>query len=82
MLEAAVSNMNTCGRVTVCGVISEYTNKRQAVSDMLDVVYKRITIRGFLATGHMNTFVDFMSTTCDYLRTAKIKALEDVTLGV
>ncbi|KAG6701908.1 hypothetical protein I3842_07G008800 [Carya illinoinensis] len=82
MLEVAVSNMNTFGRVAVCGIISEYTDEKRAVPEMLDIVYKRITIRGFLAADYMNTHADFMSTTCDYLRTAKIKALEDITPGV
>ncbi|KAF5453902.1 hypothetical protein F2P56_023614 [Juglans regia] len=81
-LEVAVSNMNTFGRVAVCGIISEYTDEKRAAPDMIDVVYKRITIRGFLAADYMNAHADFMSTTCDYLRTAKIKALEDITPGV
>jgi len=50
MLEAALANMNTYGRVAVSGVISEYTGAgRRAVPDLLEVIYKRITIRGFFA---------------------------------
>ncbi|PHT39074.1 hypothetical protein CQW23_22647 [Capsicum baccatum] len=49
MLEAALANMNSLGRVAIFGVISEYTNaSTRASSEMLDIVYKRISIQGFL----------------------------------
>uniref|UniRef100_A0A5B6YXU6 Enoyl reductase (ER) domain-containing protein n=1 Tax=Davidia involucrata TaxID=16924 RepID=A0A5B6YXU6_DAVIN len=83
MLEAAVANMNTFGRVAVCGVISEYTDsKKRAAPDMLDVVYKRITMQGFLAADLMNVYADFMSTTTDHLRTGKMQAIEDISHGI
>ncbi|XP_058074467.1 2-alkenal reductase (NADP(+)-dependent)-like [Magnolia sinica] len=83
MLEAAVANMNTFGRVAVCGVISEYIDDgRRVAPDMLDVVYKRITIQGFLASDHMNVMADFISTISDHLRNAKIHALEDISQGL
>ncbi|KAK7327748.1 hypothetical protein VNO77_21838 [Canavalia gladiata] len=83
MLEAAVVNMKAFGRVAVCGVIAEYTDAgKRASPNMLDVVYKRITIGGFLATDFMNVFEDFFAKTSDYLRTGKLKVIEDVSLGV
>ncbi|KAF2282370.1 hypothetical protein GH714_043832 [Hevea brasiliensis] len=49
MQEAAIANMNVFGRVAVCGVISEYTDSgRKAAPDMIDIVYRRIKIQGFL----------------------------------
>ncbi|XP_028081430.1 2-alkenal reductase (NADP(+)-dependent)-like [Camellia sinensis] len=83
MLEAAVFNMNTFGRVAVCGVISEYTDvAKRAAPDMLDVIYKRIAIQGFLAADQMNVYADFLSTTADHLRNGKMKVLEDISHGV
>ncbi|XP_057485254.1 NADPH-dependent oxidoreductase 2-alkenal reductase-like [Actinidia eriantha] len=83
MLEAAVANMNTFGRVAVCGVISEYTDAgKRAVPSMLDVVYKQINIRGFLAADLMSVYADFISTTVDHLRNGKIHVLEDISRGV
>ncbi|GJX89845.1 putative F-box/kelch-repeat protein-like protein [Tanacetum coccineum] len=83
MLEAAVSNMNLHGRVAVCGVISEYTNtEKRAAPDMLNVIYKRITIQGFLAGDYLNLFPEFLSTTIDHIRTGKMHVLEDVSIGV
>jgi NADPH-dependent curcumin reductase CurA len=83
MLEAAVANMKISGRVAVCGVISEYTDAgKRAAPDMLDVVYKRLTIRGFLAADHLNVYSDFISTTVDHLQTGNIQAIEDISTGV
>ncbi|KAK1298308.1 NADP-dependent alkenal double bond reductase P1 [Acorus calamus] len=83
MLEAAVANMNTFGRVALCGVISEYTDtRRRAVPDMLDVVYKRISINGFLAADHMHLFSDFISITSDHLRHKRMHAVEDISQGL
>ncbi|KAF8400652.1 hypothetical protein HHK36_013951 [Tetracentron sinense] len=83
MLEAAVDNMNISGRVAVCGVISEYTGTgRRSAPDMLDVVYKRLTIQGFLAADHMCVYTDFISLTSDHLRHGTIHPLEDISQGI
>lgn len=83
MLEAAVANMKAFGRVSVCGVISEYTDiGKRASPNMMDVVYKRITIRGFLAADYMNVFGDFSAKTLDYLRSGQLRVIEDRSLGV
>ncbi|WOH05994.1 hypothetical protein DCAR_0625417 [Daucus carota subsp. sativus] len=69
--------------VAVCGVISEYTDKaKRAAPDMIDVVYKRITIRGFLAGDYMSLFPEFMTATTDHLQTGKMHALEDISQGL
>ncbi|KAI4379462.1 hypothetical protein MLD38_005757 [Melastoma candidum] len=83
MQEAAVDVMNRFGRVAVCGVISEYTNtERRAAPNMLDVIYKRIKIQGFLAADHVNILADFISTTAEYLRSGKMIPVEDISEGV
>lgn len=85
MLEAAVANMNTYGRVIICGVISEYTDpKRRAAPDMINVIYKRITIQGFLVSDYKDedNFTEFVSTTSKYLNAGQIQVLEDISIGV
>lgn len=78
-----MANMRIFGRVAVCGVISEYSSGgRKASPNMLDIVYKRISIRGFLAADFLNVFEDFLSKTSDYLRTGKLKTIEDISSGV
>ncbi|KAM0035221.1 putative 2-alkenal reductase (NAD(P)(+)) [Helianthus debilis subsp. tardiflorus] len=84
MLEAVVANMNAFGRIAACGVLSGYTNsKKHTALSMVDVVYKRIMIHGFLATDFTsNDFNDFMSVTKDYVRAGKLSVQEDISFGI
>lgn len=83
MLEAAVDNMNAFGRIAACGAIAEYTDKgRRAALNMVDVVYKRAKIQGFLVGDHLNIYQDFLSTTLELLQTGKMHVLEHISHGV
>ncbi|XP_057428200.1 2-alkenal reductase (NADP(+)-dependent)-like [Lotus japonicus] len=83
MLEAAICNMKAFGRVVVCGVISHYTDiGKRASPSMIDIVYNRITIKGFLASDFMNDFANFLAKTSNYLRSEKLHVIEDISTGV
>jgi NADPH-dependent curcumin reductase CurA len=50
-LEAAIDAMNDFGRIIACGMVSEYSkapNERYGISNLMSVVAKRLTIRGFI----------------------------------
>lgn len=82
MLEAALANMNTYGRVAVCGVFSEYTAGRRAVPDLMEVIYKRITIRGFFGWDFLTRFDQFVRIIGDWIRQGKIQAIEGISDGL
>ncbi|KAG2612680.1 NADP-dependent alkenal double bond reductase P2-like [Panicum virgatum] len=83
MLEAALANMNTYGRVALSGVISEYTgSRRRAVPDLLEVIYKRITIRGFFAWDFLPKFAEFNAAIGEWVRQGKVQVIEDVSDGL
>ena len=83
MLEAALANMNTYARVALSGVIAEYTGGgRRAVPDLLDVIYKRITIRGFFAWDFLPKFAEFNAIIAGWIREGKVKVVEDVSDGL
>jgi NADPH-dependent curcumin reductase CurA len=83
MLEAALANMNVYGRVALSGVISEYTGSgRPAVPDLVEVIYKRITLRGFFAWDFIAKFDEFNAVIGDWIRQGKVKVLEDVSDGL
>ncbi|RVW28493.1 NADP-dependent alkenal double bond reductase P2 [Vitis vinifera] len=70
MLEASVANMNPFGRIAVCGIISEYTGiGERAAPDMIDIVYKRLKIQGFLVIDYLKGMDDFISTMSNHLST-------------
>uniref|UniRef100_A0A0D3GIF6 Enoyl reductase (ER) domain-containing protein n=1 Tax=Oryza barthii TaxID=65489 RepID=A0A0D3GIF6_9ORYZ len=82
-LEAALANMNTYGRVALCGVISEYTDAgHRAVPDLLEVIYKRITIRGFFAWDFLTRFAEFTGVISDWIRQGKVQVIEDISDGL
>uniref|UniRef100_A0A0D9WRV4 Enoyl reductase (ER) domain-containing protein n=1 Tax=Leersia perrieri TaxID=77586 RepID=A0A0D9WRV4_9ORYZ len=82
-LEAALASMNTYGRVALCGVISEYTDPgRRATPDLLEVIYKRIIIRGFFAWDFMTRFGEFTGIIGDWIRQGKVQVIEDVSDGM
>ncbi|CAN6201183.1 unnamed protein product [Urochloa humidicola] len=83
MLEAALANMNTYGRVALSGVISEYTGAgRRAAPDLLEMIYKRITIRGFFAWDFLPKFPEFRDAIGEWIRQGKVHVLEDVSEGI
>ncbi|KAM3191842.1 hypothetical protein ACQJBY_069212 [Aegilops geniculata] len=83
MLEAALNNMNTYGRVAVCGVIAEYTDPgRRAVPDLLEVIYKRITLRGFFAWDFIARFHEFTAIIGGWIEEGKVQVVEDVSDGL
>jgi NADPH-dependent curcumin reductase CurA len=83
MLQAALANMNTYGRVAVCGVIAEYTDPgRRASPDFLEIIYKRITLRGFFAYDFITKFQEYIGIIGDWIREGKVHAVEDVSEGL
>lgn len=83
MLEASVANMNLMGRIALCGIISEYTGSgERAAPEMLDVVYKRLKIQGFMVADHFHCMDDFISTTSNHLRSGNLHVLEDISHGL
>ncbi|KAM0030985.1 putative oxidoreductase [Helianthus debilis subsp. tardiflorus] len=49
---------------------------------MLSVMYKSITIQGFLVGNYLYLFPEFLKLTIDHLRTGKMHVLEDVSFGL
>ncbi|XP_047078363.1 2-alkenal reductase (NADP(+)-dependent)-like [Lolium rigidum] len=83
MLEAALANMNTYGRVAVCGAIAEYTDPgRRAAPGLLEVVYKRIALRGFLSYDFMTQFHEYNVIIGNWIREGRIQVIEDVSNGL
>ncbi|KAJ6121013.1 hypothetical protein N7523_005293 [Penicillium sp. IBT 18751x] len=49
-LEAALDAMNNFGRVVVCGMISQYNSAPYPITNIAQVLVKRITMRGFIVS--------------------------------
>lgn len=51
-LEASLDAMKNFGRVVVCGLISQYNQDPYPISNIHNVLVKRITMRGFIVFDH------------------------------
>jgi len=77
MAVASIANMNNFGRMAACWVIAEYIDaEKRAALNMIDIIYKRIKIHGFVVPYHCNLHSDFLATTIDYIFSGNIKVLE------
>ena len=81
-LEAALRRMNTLGRVPVCGAISGYNSGHSNVSNLSNIIYSRVMLRGFVAPDFMHLYGDFQSEMRGWLRDGKVKYQETVMDGI
>jgi hypothetical protein len=81
-LEAALRRMNTLGRVPVCGFISGYNSGHSAVSNLSNIIYSRVMLRGFVATDFMHLYGDFQRDMAGWLKAGQIKYQETIREGI
>ncbi|HEY1427550.1 MAG TPA: NADP-dependent oxidoreductase [Caulobacteraceae bacterium] len=83
-LDAALAGMNVLGRVAVCGMISGYNEAgaRTQVRNLANIIYGRITLRGFTAADFMDMREQFQSEMAAWLREGRIKHHETIYAGI
>ncbi|KAI5008091.1 hypothetical protein ZWY2020_009139 [Hordeum vulgare] len=82
MLDAVLVNMRLHGRVSVCGMISQYNLEQlDGVRNLFYIVAKRIRMEGFILMDHYGTYRKFEEEMAGYLKEGKITYVEDVAEG-
>jgi len=81
-LEAALRRMNTLGRIPVCGFISGYNTGHSTVSNLSNIIYSRVTLRGFVGTDFMHLYPDFQRDMALWLKDGRVKYQETIVHGV
>jgi NADPH-dependent curcumin reductase CurA len=81
-LEAALRRMNTLGRIPVCGFISGYNSGHSTVSNLSNIIYARVTLRGFVGADFMHAYDDFQRDMRGWLKAGKIRYQETVMDGI
>jgi NADPH-dependent curcumin reductase CurA len=81
-LEAALRRMNTLGRIPVCGFISGYNSGHSNVSNLSNIIYSRVMLRGFVGADFMHMYGDFQRDMAGWLKSGQVKYQETVLDGI
>ncbi|MBP8539647.1 NADP-dependent oxidoreductase [Streptomyces sp. MK37H] len=83
-LEAAIGRLKVHGRVTVCGMISQYnaTEPTPAPRNLAMVIGKRLRIQGMLVADHQHLQERFFQEVGGWIREGKLHYRETVIKGV
>ncbi|SFG53383.1 hypothetical protein SAMN04488020_102472 [Palleronia marisminoris] len=86
-LVGVLNNMNTFGRVALCGMVAWYNGKNMDQSMPLPAAWgtilkNRLTVRGFIVADHWDRFDAFLSEVAPKIADGTIRYREDVTEGL
>jgi len=83
-LEAALDHMNSFGRIVLCGMISYYneTAPSSGPRNLRLAVRKRLTLRGFIVSDHLDRQAQFYNDMGAWIAAGKIKWQETIIAGI
>ena len=83
-LEAALEHMNDFGRICACGSISRYNDAEPAPgpSNLFQVVPKRLQMRGFIVTDHLDRLPAFEADVKGWIASGELRVEETVVDGL
>ncbi len=83
-LEAALMYMKNFGRVVLCGMIDQYnaTIPPKGPRSLIVAIGKRLTLRGFIVSDHMNRTADFRKDMASWIAEGRMKWRETVYEGI
>ncbi|UFN49879.1 NADP-dependent oxidoreductase [Roseomonas sp. OT10] len=71
------------GRVAFCGMVAEYNTRPPAPGpSLMQVVRKRLSLRGFIVMDHPDAFAEWRRTGARWLREGALQYREDVVQGL
>ena len=83
-LEAALQSLNDFGRIAACGMISVYNQRvpRTGPRNLIQVIARRITLRGFIVHDHTELLPDFRRDMAGWIRDGQVHGRETVHEGI
>jgi len=82
-LDAALEGANNGARFIECGMISGYNTGGAPVKNLMHVIRKEITLRGFLVYGSLPKYrEEFYTTVAEKVANGELKYREEVTRGL
>ena len=83
-LQAALGLMNAFGRVSACGMISQYNNAQPVPgpNNLTNIVRNRLLVQGFIISDHLDRRAAFLADMSAWIREGEIKHRETVVEGL
>lgn len=83
MLEAVLLIMKSSGRITACGMISQYNLKEEeGVRNLFSIVEKKIRMQGFHVYDYYHLYPEYVEFVLSLVKEGKIEYVEDVAEGL
>ncbi|XP_054819377.1 2-alkenal reductase (NADP(+)-dependent)-like [Prosopis cineraria] len=82
-LDAVLLNMRHHGRISVCGMVSQYNlDEPEGVKNLAQIFYKRVHMRGFSVIDYYQLYPKYLDFVLPLIREGKIKYVEDIVEGL
>lgn len=83
MLDAVLLNMRVHGRISICGMISQYNlDKPEGIHNLMQLIVKRVRMEGFLVLDYYHLYPKFLETIIPQIKEGKIVYVEDIADGL
>ncbi|KAD5803567.1 hypothetical protein E3N88_14927 [Mikania micrantha] len=83
MLEAVLSNMRVNGRISACGMISQYNlEQEEGVHNLINIITKSLRMQGFIVSGYYHLYPKYLEMIMPLIKQGKICYIEDVAEGL
>ncbi|WP_229506762.1 MDR family NADP-dependent oxidoreductase [Pseudoduganella rivuli] len=81
--KAAFADLNDFARVALCGQVAQYSGEGEAPGpNLMGLVLKRATVRGFLAMDHMQRHAEFIRDASRWYAEGRLRHHATVTQGL
>ncbi|MED6204383.1 hypothetical protein PIB30_008828 [Stylosanthes scabra] len=82
-LDAVLLNMRLNGRISACGMISQYNlTQPEGVTNLMNIIMKRIRMQGFIVSDSYHLYPKFLEFILPHIREGKVVYVEDMAEGL